>query len=119
MCSVGIVCGGGGGLDDVSIVFVECALQCAMVCCVCIGCVWRICSVHVYSHVCSDILWPTYPAYSLQDQYTFLMCDAMPLCVPFVSTGHAPRCCLWAYRFVCLPHASSVHASMCVPNESL
>lgn len=115
ICALWAMCAVVGVAWMVSIVFVECVLQCAVVCCVCIVCRWCICPVHVYS----AILCPMEPAYSLQDQCTFLPCDAMPLCVPFVSTGHAPWCCLWAYGFACLPHASSVHASMCVPSESL
>lgn len=91
---------------------VQCAVMC---CCVHIVCVWCMCSVTVGSYVCFDMLYPMCPAYSLQDQCTFLVCDSMPLCVPSVSTRYAPWHCLWAYQFACLPHAGSVHASMCVP----
>lgn len=84
----------------------------SIVCCVCI-------LSTVCSRVSSDSLHPKCLTQSLQIRCTFPGCDSEPLCVPFVSSGHAPWCCLWAYQLAPPPRAVSVCASLCVPRESL
>lgn len=73
----------------------------------CVACALCVCAVYVCYESASSVS-------PVCDLHVFPVCDSVPLCVPFVTSGHAPRC-----RFVPLPHAGSVHASTRVPCESL
>ena len=121
------------GVYPVSIMYGACVLcdvvgEVAALCALCVAVgdcsgpsiVCRVCILStVCSRVSSDSLHPKCLAQPLQIRCTFPACDSEPLRVPFVSSGHAPWCCLRAYRLAPPPRAVSVCASLCVPCESL
>lgn len=98
----------------VGVVLPERVSQCAVVCHVYIACVWCICSVSVYSCVCSTscvLCMLRIPCRISAHCLSVTLCHCVHRARSLVLPAGMP--------FTCLPHASSVHASMCAPCESL